>query len=261
MAPSSEDRPSRKTILREVSAVLRDNHDPWQLTFKQVRLDVEQSLGLQKGSLKESSCKAMIKEAVHTVMDEIDSEVAAKAKEAASEAKEEEEEEEEEEETEDEDEIEEEEEDEAEFEGAWRFVRSSVSAAAAAVPTDASDGESAPARGPKERESVPAATESAVAPKRKRKKKAEVSKISKEDKGRGVVCVVGEIANGRKQVSVEKFKGHLLVNIREHYRDARGKYQPGKKGIALNRQQWQALTSASAIEHIDRALNSEKMTS
>jgi hypothetical protein len=37
------------------------------------------------------------------------------------------------------------------------------------------------------------------------------------------------------------FKGKILVNIREYYKDVDGVEQPGSKGIALTKQQWEAL--------------------
>ncbi|XP_035231482.1 activated RNA polymerase II transcriptional coactivator p15-like, partial [Stegodyphus dumicola] len=48
-----------------------------------------------------------------------------------------------------------------------------------------------------------------------------------------------------RYVSVREFRGKVMVDIREYY-DADGELKPGKKGICLNMEQWNALK-----EHID----------
>eukprot|EP01036_Dinobryon_divergens_P044916 gene44916-59953_t len=49
---------------------------------------------------------------------------------------------------------------------------------------------------------------------------------------------------GSKKVSVSTFKGKKYINIREYYTDkASNEEKPGKKGIALTVEQWQALKS------------------
>ncbi len=43
---------------------------------------------------------------------------------------------------------------------------------------------------------------------------------------------------------VSKFKGKMLINIREFYDDkTTGEEKPGNKGIALSVEQWEALKS------------------
>lgn len=50
------------------------------------------------------------------------------------------------------------------------------------------------------------------------------------------------ISGGKKKASVSVFKGKALVNIREYYVDkATGEEKPGSKGIALTKEQWEAL--------------------
>ncbi|CAN0210117.1 unnamed protein product [Pylaiella littoralis] len=71
MMGSGNAGPSDHTLRREVSMFLRAAEEPDTLTFKQVRLAVEKSLGLPEDSLHKGS-KAKIKEAVHSVMDELD---------------------------------------------------------------------------------------------------------------------------------------------------------------------------------------------
>ena len=41
-----------------------------------------------------------------------------------------------------------------------------------------------------------------------------------------------------KFVDVREFKGMVLIDIREYYEAAGGEMKPGKKGIALNSEQW-----------------------
>jgi len=44
-----------------------------------------------------------------------------------------------------------------------------------------------------------------------------------------------------RKISVSEFKGRKFVNIREYY-DAGGEMKPGRKGIALSREQWDMFT-------------------
>eukprot|EP00013_Stygamoeba_regulata_P006262 CAMPEP_0177629590 /NCGR_PEP_ID=MMETSP0447-20121125/751_1 /TAXON_ID=0 /ORGANISM="Stygamoeba regulata, Strain BSH-02190019" /LENGTH=101 /DNA_ID=CAMNT_0019130925 /DNA_START=88 /DNA_END=393 /DNA_ORIENTATION=- len=56
-----------------------------------------------------------------------------------------------------------------------------------------------------------------------------------------------------RRVSVSHFRGKQLVNIREYYSDASGEIKPGRKGISLTVEQYEALKEA--IPAIDRTLN------
>lgn len=47
-----------------------------------------------------------------------------------------------------------------------------------------------------------------------------------------------QLSNNRF-VNVSEFKGKALVNIREYY-ESNGKFLPGKKGISLTAEQWDA---------------------
>ncbi|XP_030048866.1 activated RNA polymerase II transcriptional coactivator p15 [Microcaecilia unicolor] len=44
-----------------------------------------------------------------------------------------------------------------------------------------------------------------------------------------------------RYVSVRDFKGKVLIDIREYWIDSEGDMKPGRKGIALNPEQWNQL--------------------
>jgi len=48
----------------------------------------------------------------------------------------------------------------------------------------------------------------------------------------------------QKRITVRKFKGMVLIDVREYYGKA-GEEKPGKKGISLTLEQWRALQSVS----------------
>lgn len=51
-----------------------------------------------------------------------------------------------------------------------------------------------------------------------------------------------KITIGRNRfVDVSKYKGKMLVNIREYYTDETGEWKPGRKGIALKLEEWEEL--------------------
>ncbi|GFR32930.1 activated RNA polymerase II transcriptional coactivator p15 [Trichonephila clavata] len=54
-----------------------------------------------------------------------------------------------------------------------------------------------------------------------------------------------------KFVTVREFRGKLLVDIREHY-EKDGEMMPGRKGICLNMEQWNALKEQ--MENIEGAI-------
>ncbi|XP_015917066.1 activated RNA polymerase II transcriptional coactivator p15 [Parasteatoda tepidariorum] len=54
-----------------------------------------------------------------------------------------------------------------------------------------------------------------------------------------------------RYVNVREFRGKVLIDIREFY-EADGELKPGKKGICLNTEQWQALKEK--IDDIDDAV-------
>ena len=60
-----------------------------------------------------------------------------------------------------------------------------------------------------------------------------------------------ELGKSRK-VSINEFKGRMLIDIREYYTDQAGDLKPGRKGISLTREQWEKLTSLT--DKINNAL-------
>ena len=58
-----------------------------------------------------------------------------------------------------------------------------------------------------------------------------------------------------KRVAVSKFKGQILIDIREMY-VADGTMRPGKKGICLTMEQWEALKNS--MSDVDEAVRAAK---
>lgn len=74
----------------------------------------------------------------------------------------------------------------------------------------------------------------------KEKPKEEPKPKEKSDDGK----VEWELGKSKK-VTVREFKGKVFVDIREYYCDKAGDWKPGKKGIALQRDQWDELLASS----------------
>ena len=60
----------------------------------------------------------------------------------------------------------------------------------------------------------------------------------------------------KRRVTVRRFKGKVLVDIREYWEPEPGKLAPGKKGISLNLDQWNKLKSM--MEDIEAAVKMMK---
>jgi len=58
-----------------------------------------------------------------------------------------------------------------------------------------------------------------------------------------------------RKISVSEFKGRKFVNIREYY-DAGGEMKPGRKGIALSREQWDMFTQVK--DDVSKAVASDE---
>ncbi|KAL5110311.1 putative RNA polymerase II transcriptional coactivator [Taenia crassiceps] len=57
---------------------------------------------------------------------------------------------------------------------------------------------------------------------------------------------------GKKYACVRSFRGRVFVDIREYYEDKNdGGLKPGKKGISLNRDQWENLKNLVGIIDAD----------
>ena len=91
--------------------------------------------------------------------------------------------------------------------------------------------------------------------KSKEKKEGVVFVDSNEEESDGdIIKTKDEIAvklDNKKRVTVRKFKGKLLVDIREFYED-NGEMKPGKKGIALSKENWNKLKDYMQV--IDEAI-------
>ena len=77
----------------------------------------------------------------------------------------------------------------------------------------------------------------------KEKNKKDDSKDNSEEEESDIIKTKDEIAiklDDKKRITVRKFKGKLLVDIREFYND-KGEMKPGKKGIALSKENWNKL--------------------
>ncbi|KAF9733417.1 hypothetical protein PMIN02_008851 [Paraphaeosphaeria minitans] len=105
----------------------------------------------------------------------------------------------------------------------------------------------------------PSDDESAPAPK-KAKNDADdeplVPKLETDDDKNPFVALK---ANGTRRVTVSDFKGQTLVSIREYYEDkADGLMKPGKKGISLPVDQYNALLAAAPLLETVLAEREEK---
>ncbi|KAL1748744.1 transcriptional Coactivator p15-domain-containing protein [Schizophyllum fasciatum] len=88
----------------------------------------------------------------------------------------------------------------------------------------------------------------------KQKKQSDVSstEVALKDDGGTKYIDLGKM----KRASISEFKGQRFVDIREYYIDkASGEGRPGKKGIALNAEQWNALKQS--INTIDELFASK----
>lgn len=75
-----------------------------------------------------------------------------------------------------------------------------------------------------------------------------------DDENEDIIKTDDEIAfllDKRKRITLRKFKGKLLIDIREFYED-HCLMKPGKKGIALSKENWTKLKKF--IDKIDSAI-------
>ena len=64
--------------------------------------------------------------------------------------------------------------------------------------------------------------------------------------------IVEFYCRAKKRVTVRKFRGKTLVDIREYY-DSNGELKPGRKGISLTLEQYEKLKKSIAA--IDQAID------
>lgn len=60
-------------------------------------------------------------------------------------------------------------------------------------------------------------------------------------------------------MDVREFKGMILIDIREYYETADGEMKPGKKGIALNSEQWEVWTLIEPLAGVKRGRKMRKV--
>ena len=78
--------------------------------------------------------------------------------------------------------------------------------------------------------------------------------INDDESDEDIIKTNDEIAvklDNKKRVTVRKFKGKLLIDIREFYED-NGEMKPGKKGIALSKENWNKVKDYMQV--IDEAI-------
>jgi len=90
------------------------------------------------------------------------------------------------------------------------------------------------------------------------KKKKEKKEENEEEKD--IEVTKDEIIihlDNKKRLTLRKFKGKLLIDIREYYYDKMdGTFKPGKKGIALNKENWDNIKKH--ISNIDEGIENMK---
>ncbi|KAF2195823.1 hypothetical protein K469DRAFT_699447 [Zopfia rhizophila CBS 207.26] len=73
-------------------------------------------------------------------------------------------------------------------------------------------------------------------------------KLQKDEEGNQFIQLN---AKGTRRATISEFKGRVFVNIREFYENDAGVMKPGKKGIMLSPEQYNAiLASAPLIENV-----------
>ncbi|CAB4001206.1 activated RNA polymerase II transcriptional coactivator p15 [Paramuricea clavata] len=87
--------------------------------------------------------------------------------------------------------------------------------------------------------------------KKEAKKKAKEKESGKNNEGEHLFQI-----GKKRNVNVREFKGKVLIDIREYYEDDAGNMKPGKKGISLQVDQWEALKEH--IAKIDEAIEELK---
>ncbi|MCL7043602.1 hypothetical protein MKW94_000870 [Papaver nudicaule] len=79
------------------------------------------------------------------------------------------------------------------------------------------------------------------------KKKPRVSPKEYEDNGDVIICQL----SSKRKVTIQDFKGKVLVSIREYY-EKDGEERPSNKGISLTAEQWS--TFSKSVPGIEQAI-------
>ena len=89
-----------------------------------------------------------------------------------------------------------------------------------------------------------------------KKKKAEKEEKDENDIEVTKDEIIIHLGN-KKRLTLRKFKGKLLIDTREYYFDKmEGAFKPGKKGIALNKENWDNIKKH--ISDIDEGIDNMK---
>lgn len=59
-------------------------------------------------------------------------------------------------------------------------------------------------------------------------------------------------------MTVRKYKGTILIDVREFYLTPDGELKPGKKGISLTVAEWNVLNRSTTISEVDDVINAFK---
>ncbi|XP_002733216.1 activated RNA polymerase II transcriptional coactivator p15-like [Saccoglossus kowalevskii] len=82
---------------------------------------------------------------------------------------------------------------------------------------------------------------------KKEEKKTKAPKKNSDDASDDMIALAK-----MRYVTVRDFKGKVLIDIREYYNDNSGELKPGRKGISLNKEQWDKLKES--IGEIDEKI-------
>ena len=78
-------------------------------------------------------------------------------------------------------------------------------------------------------------------------KTAKDFKTAEKSSDQGYCFPISSTGKNEKRCTVSKFKGKVLVDIREYYQADDGEMKPGRKGISLAAKDWKTLTSYSSL--------------
>lgn len=68
-----------------------------------------------------------------------------------------------------------------------------------------------------------------------------------EKKERAYSFPIGQNASGKRIIQISKFKGKVRIDLREYYNDDNGEWKPTKKGVSLDKAQWEKIQSLMSL--------------